>query len=190
MVHINTMLLPIDVFVYWEYDKHRETSHTSLFKPINYFLRPISPAEVPDLGFIRCLIGQGRCPMSLVRCPIGQAWCPISLRRCLISILIDHLACLIEHLACPIGHLARPIGHFPWPIGHLIWPIGHLTNPRSGTSAGLIGHLAAPIPFFFEGKTWFLAFNYLVKKKGLNQTCLCAKMQLLEVHRIISEPSL
>ena len=36
---MNTMLVPIDVFVYWEYDKHRETSPTSLFKQINYFLR-------------------------------------------------------------------------------------------------------------------------------------------------------
>ena len=153
---------------------------------------------VPDLGFlrcpigqIRCPIGQGRCPMSLVRSPmslvrspIGQAWCPISLWRCPISILIGHLARPIGHLACPIGHLARPIGHLPWPIGHLIWTIGHLTNPRSGTSAGLIGHLAGIVPYFFEGKTWFLAFNYLVKKKGLNQTFLCAQMQLLEVHCI------
>ena len=39
MVHMNTILVPIDVFGYWEYDKHRETSHTSLFKLINYFLR-------------------------------------------------------------------------------------------------------------------------------------------------------
>ena len=128
--------------------------------------------------------------MSLVRCLIGQAWCLISLGRCPISILIGHLARSIGHLACLIGHLARPIGHLPCPIGHLIWPIGHVRNPRSGTSAGLIGHLAGPVPYFLEGKTWFLAFNYLVKKKGLNQTFLCAKMQLLEVHRIISEPYL
>ena len=39
MDHMNTMLFPIDVFVYWEYYKHRETSHTSLFKQIYYFLR-------------------------------------------------------------------------------------------------------------------------------------------------------
>ena len=36
---MNTMLVPIDVFVYWEYDKHRETSRTSLFKQMNYSLR-------------------------------------------------------------------------------------------------------------------------------------------------------
>ena len=77
MVHMTTMLVPIDVFVYWEYDKNRETSHTSLFKPI----------------------GQGRCPMSLVRCPID-------LRRCPISILIgqpcssDRAPCLSNRAPC------------------------------------------------------------------------------------------
>ena len=38
MVHMNTMLVPIDVIVDWEYDKHSETSHTSLFKQKKYFL--------------------------------------------------------------------------------------------------------------------------------------------------------
>ena len=52
MVHMNSMLVPIDVFVYWDYDKHWETSHTSLFKQINYFLRltkiRYGSSKVPD----------------------------------------------------------------------------------------------------------------------------------------------
>ena len=32
MVEMKALLVPIDVFVDWEYDKHPETTHTSSFK--------------------------------------------------------------------------------------------------------------------------------------------------------------
>ena len=64
MVHMNAMLVPIDVFVDLEYDKQPQTTHLSSFKHkknTSYKLGtgqarcPISPAEVPDLGFLRSL---------------------------------------------------------------------------------------------------------------------------------------
>ena len=64
--------------------------------------------------------------------------------------LIRNLTRLLKHLACLIRHLARSVGHLPRPIGHLI---KEPCNIRLGASAGLIGHLAGPIPYLLVVKS-------------------------------------
>ena len=110
-VHMNTMLVTIDVFVDWEYNKHPETTHKQVARSDKQGARSEKEGARSDK--------QGSRSGKLIR----------------------HLPELMGQLDCRIGYLARPIGRLAWLIGHLNWPIGHLRNPRLGTSAGLIGHL-------------------------------------------------
>ena len=86
MVHVNTMLVVIDVFN--DGEKPPTTPKFSRKRPV-YFLKDKVQVQNSQgarsgifKGQTRCLIGQERCTIGQGRCLIRQAKCPFSLGRC------------------------------------------------------------------------------------------------------------